>query len=418
MSSSAPAVPEIPTSQSQVALADSPTKAEVLAYLDWEIQNIREQEKLVGASTWSLTLALGAVLWLLLSESRSSWAELPALLYLICGFSLIQDFLTNAYFSAREKVPEPTLVRRVVRMSSVLGSRRRQILYFLLRGLCLLVALALLPGYVSGAVRWTIGVWLALQMLLMVFAFFIGSFDIELPEPEKKETSSKVKLRNFFLAALGWTFPLALTLIYWRPVFALHLTFRPEDYKTSLLVIVATFLTSLVLETRLRAEIAPALIALRRDLALGAMSHEDAAQHASYVVSGLTAEAYVRREFLKHEQLLQKSQNALQRLNENLRGLENGLASGANYDKEKVRTYLTDNTPFLDLLDKLDGNVAGFKLKLGFLPEGPIRRQFEEKAGVLEEGVRTGRETGRSHIRRILELVNQPSPPPPTATTH
>jgi hypothetical protein len=119
-----PVVPDTPTPQPQVALADTPTKAEVLAYLDWEIQNVREQENVVGASTWSLTLALGAVLWLLLSESHYSWAELPALLYLICGFSFLQDVLANAYFSAREKVPEPTLVRRVVRLSSVLGSRR------------------------------------------------------------------------------------------------------------------------------------------------------------------------------------------------------------------------------------------------------------------------------------------------------
>src|ERR1039457_960500 len=176
----------------------------------------------------------------------------------------------------------------------------------------------------------------------------MGSLDIELPEPQERKASTKVKLRNFLLASLAWSLSLALTLIYWRPVLTLHLTFRPEDYKTSLLVIVATFLASLVLETRLRAEIAPALIALRRDLALGVLSHANAAQQASYVVSGLTAEAFVRREFLKHEDLLRKMEGGIRKFKEDLLTIEGRLIEDQNYGPEKLSAHLSSFAPVFD----------------------------------------------------------------------
>jgi hypothetical protein len=386
-----------------VGLSDPPTRSEVLAYLDWEIQNTREQAKVVGASTWSLTLALGAVLWLLLSEARYSWAELPPVFYLICGFSLLQDFLAGAYYASREKVPRLTPVRRVVRPELIFGSRRRTILFSVLRCLGLLFALMHVPEYVTQPARWSAGVWFALPIPILLLAFLFSSLDVELPEPQ--EVAKKVKLRNSLIGTLFWLIPLVCGIIYWRPFLARRLTFPPEDYRTSLLIVVATFLGSLLLESRLRAEIQPELISLRRELALGTTRAEDAAQHASYVVSGLTADAYVQREFLKHEELLRAAGLAFTTIRDHLLEMETRVAAGSGQAPERAQGYLESLEPILNQLDRLDISVSSFRKKLERFADADTRRRFELKASSLEELIWARRGDVKSAIQRIKALI-------------
>ncbi len=403
MSAEDPAIsPPYPTLPS-VGLSDPPKTPEVLTYLDWEIYNIREQAKVVGASTWSLTLALGAVLWLLLSQDPLSWAQLPPVLYLICGFALVEDLLIAAYYNSREKVPPSNLVRRVTRLSLLFGSQRRKYLFLFLRCLLLLFALTLISAYATRPARWIAGAWFAAQLPFLFAGFLMGGLDIELPPLQKARKTLAV-----LVATLSWVFPLASAAIYWQPVLSQHLTLGAEDYKTALLVLGASFLFSLLIGSRARAEVEPELLSLRRDLALGRMKPDDAAEHAAYLVSGHTVEAYVRRKFRTHDDLLQSCSDSLKRIMANLIELEADLPAGSKYKLADVPAILAGVTPYLDGLDKLSTNATNVRKTLTMTSDLNLREELHQRAAALEERIRVDRRDALECIQRIRQVIEPP----------
>lgn len=396
-------------SQSAAALPAPLTKADALAYLDWEIQNCREQDKAVGTSSWSIVVALSAVVWLLLGEARYTWAQLPPVLYLGLGFLLIEDFLLGLYNAAGEKVPEPATVHRVVRLSLVMGSRGREMLFELIRGALGLAILMTAGSLVLPAARWVIGFWMVVRILTMAFGLLMSAFDIEVPDSKQKKSGKKLVKRSTPLALFVLVLVAVSVVLYWWPVLGRGVTFRPQDYRAALLGAVAFFLTGLLIQSKLRAEIIPPLMALRRDLALGLLPPDDVAREASFLVSGLTASDYVQREFLKHEAILRPVAQTVELINGQLRDVEARLTAAGGSAPSDLRELPEAYASIVTFLDRLDKNVSNFRKTLALLPEGTRRQELTQKASAFEDNALRSRDEMKSRLQRIRQLLDQGS---------
>jgi hypothetical protein len=130
-----------------------------LETIDWEIQAARDEGTAIGTSTWSVALALGAVVWLLASQASYSWPELPPLVHLVIGFSLIYDFLTGLYFAAGPTAPkeEPGRVKSPVALVDLM---RRPIVFDGIRRLTLAgLVLSGIDTFMSTGLGWIVLVW-------------------------------------------------------------------------------------------------------------------------------------------------------------------------------------------------------------------------------------------------------------------
>lgn len=387
-----------------------PTKTEVLETLDWEIRTARDEGTAIGTSTWSLALALGAVLWLLSSQASYSWPELPALVHLFIGFSLVYDLLDTLYHTAGPTVPkeEPERVRSA---AETLDPMRRRVVFETIRRLTVVgLVLSGLDTFMSTAMSWTMLVWYGvftvIFLLVLLMEFLVRLFSVG-PTPNKR-ASAKWERVGRLLSPTVWILPLVVAGLFWVPIFKDRQTFRGTDYTSAALIVLATFLVRLLLDSIQRSAKVPFLIPLRRDLAFGIIGPEEAARRARLALSGLTVDEFVKKEFDAHKKFMTDVNGTFARTNSSLGKMETDLQAG---QKRDLTGYLVKVAEIVEFGSRLEKNHTSFLGKLEALPEGAERNALKIEADKLIEAIRESRAKTASRIERVRGLISSPSKP-------
>lgn len=370
----------------------------MLETLDWEIRTATDEGKAIGTSIWSLTLALGAVLWFLSKESTYSWRDLPPLIHLVIGFSLIYDFLSGLYFTAGPKLPEQQ-PKRVTSASDMLSPQRRVLVFDLLRRLTLaVIAISGFDPLLSGATKWIVFLWFGPVVLIYLLGLAISALPLE-AKPDKEPTPRQKTFKTW-ISAFGWVSPLLVASAFWIPLVAHGQTFNASDYRCAALVVVATFLIHLLLGSLQRSALLPFLISLRRDLALGVISAADASSRARLSLSGLTVDEFIRKEFAAHKTLMTMAYDTFVKINSFLGVIENDLQARPERDPEQ---YLPQYEGLVGSGSRLDNNHTHFLGKLEALPEGPARDALRAEADDLITAIRDSRAEATTRIAKIRQ---------------
>lgn len=369
--------PEIPDTPGSLS------KADVLAFLDWEISTASGQQNQFGTSSWSLVGALAGTLWLLLSEAHYKWTELPPLGYLVVGYFLISDLLAMLYDGASISTPELEHPKRVMRPSLIFGFRRRNIVFEILR-LAALTAIVLHLGmYLSRGQQLVTAGYFVLLDALLVLIWLLSLVHIELvPDASKNETKwlSPVAMGSLFIAQV-----VVLT-VFLNPFWAKRLEFQPADHKNAILVVIASFLLNVLLSTRGHAAMTPFLTQLRREVSTGELSPQAAASEAMAKLSGLSVKDYVSREFNKHKDLLKRMTAALERLSANIDEIDRQEATSLS---TRAVEFLDEWTGLLRAIDRIEKNEEYFRKKVEKLAQGRARDEVEREANVLIDHFRS-----------------------------
>ena len=384
--------------------------------IDWEIRTALDEGTAIGTSTWSLALALGAVMWLLASQASYSWPELPALVHLSIGFSLVYDLLDALYYTASPTVPkeEPERVRSA---AETLDPMRRRAVFETIRRLTVVgLVLSGMDPFMSKTMSRTILVWYGVFTVIFLLAFLV-EFLVRLfsvgPTPSKR-ASVKWERVGRLLSPIGWILPLVVAGLFWVPIFKDRQTFSGTDYRSAALIVLATFLVRLLLDSIQRSAKVPFLIPLRRDLAFGVVGPEEAARRARLALSGLTVDEFVKREFDAHKLLMTQVSDTLARINSSLGQAEKDLQTGQKRDK--VTEYLAKCTELVEIASRLEKNHTAFLSKLEALPEGAERNALKTEADKLIEAIRQSRAEATSRVARIRGLIASAGTPQPPAT--
>jgi hypothetical protein len=381
-----------------------------LKTIDWEIQTAGDEGSAIGTSTWSIALALGAVLWLLSSQASYSWPELPALVHLVIGFSLIYDLLDTLYFTAGPTVPkeEPERVKSAV---ETLDPMRRRVVFETIRRLTVVgLVLSGLDSFMSKAMSRIVLAWYGVFTSIFLFALLL-EFLVRLlaagPTP-KRRTSVRLERVGRLLSPIGWILPLVVAGLFWVPIFKEKQTFSGTDYRSAALIVLATFLVRLLLDSLQRSAKLPFLIPLRRDLAFGIVGPEEAARRARLALSGLTVDEFVKKEFDAHKPLMTDVNGTFTKTNSTLEKIETDLQAG---QKRDLKGYLVKVAEIVEFGSRLEKNHTSFLGKLEALPEGPERNALRVEADKLIGAIRESRAEATSRIERIRGLINPPSKP-------
>jgi hypothetical protein len=267
--------------ESPADLTALPTRETLLGLLESELALLSQQQTNSGWTSWAITGAIGALVWMLLGQWESGWpaGNTWALAYLsfTVGGVAVMGFMTT--------VQSQNLVSsRKTRFHlgySNFGKQRPSVFWGILQGG--IVTFIVFWCHASLAVRWMVLSWSGTALLVYVLAIILSYTEF----PFNAQISS-VRLKPRILLLIHGT----VAVYVWGLVFLLvrELMARmpsSADIKVGGLLAAIYFLISRIFEDGGSRSLIDNLLRVRRELALGDMSVKDAARHVEIEFLGM-----------------------------------------------------------------------------------------------------------------------------------
>jgi hypothetical protein len=296
------------------------TRRDVVRAIDWEIASVDRQTQSSGFTAWTLTAALGGVLWLLVRESTLPWSAIRDLLFLILGFSLLVDLAEMLDGLLAPPTPEIRLVARVISPQQVFGPLRREFAYYLPRAIALSI-IAYSDHSLPVAFRSLIIVWYALHFVLTTLALLGSMLSISLAQNEPAHRR-RAAIANVIVAALL----VSAAASFWWWFWTTKSVYLSSCYRVALLIVGVGVLVRLNFLSRRQTPLLERLRVLRRETALMMIAPGEAADTLDFLISGQTVKAYREMELRRREVALRSVKEKVAGLVTGAEGLQDRLA--------------------------------------------------------------------------------------------
>lgn len=292
----------------------APTKHDVLAAIDWELSVLAERRKILGATAWTLTVGLGATLWLLFSRQHS-WAELSHFCFLLFGLSLLYDFLLGIFITLEGFFKPAPVTGFLFSLARRFGPLHRFLTLQILTTVLLVACLWGARSEVRQPLFVVLFSILGFRLVLLLLASAVARWPAFV---EDKDDDQPRKLQGPLAKAVLFMFGVVPTLWFWGEFLRTKPTVSLDTFHSAALVCVARLLIDLLIVCQMPTTLIVTLQGLRRGLALDLLSISDAKAQLQIALVG------VRRDELLQEklaELISCYQPSLSALDESIRWL-------------------------------------------------------------------------------------------------
>jgi hypothetical protein len=402
----------------------APERADALAAIDWELANLSEEQRALGATVWTLLAALGGVVWLLTGETLP-WSEATNVAILFLGLSLLLDILMAIYSfcsPSPSSVPTPSYFQA---LSRKLGLLRVEMVFELVRTAVLYGCLLAGRGRLS---VW-LGNFLALFLYGRVFFIIVALTGSGLRLPIRVRDKGRSRDNPFRPYFSGFFMLAGIGLVSW--FFWDYLKTKPQvppaSFRTAALAVVGAFLTSRLLVSLRPMPLKEFLTSLRRGTSVGAITPLDAFSQLRIAFVGMTGEEVVQQDtgvlLGSFTAVSEKIAGTVAWLDEQA-GKAMAMASPTPAEKNAFReNFIQDHDRHTERIDKELGDTQRLYLKLQrkfrtFYGED-VAKHFEGvtepyftriKAQAIDLGAK------RKAFSEIVARIPTTSPPTPPGT--
>lgn len=288
---------------SEVQASPNPTVEQTLKTLDFEINRINEVHKRPGWTVWALCGSIVSAIWLITDQWVPEKTNVISVLYLFLLFSLIYDFITITRMIAPNTSNDPDRSFTVIQLFDFVPPHS-----FLLTAIhaAILLSIALLMRSTLGALLTTAIVFPYTIMLLVNGYIFIASFFLNFVY-----ISSRAGIGNKKLKMALYCFRIACAiLLLW--ICSRLIDYALSQYNDSItlsdvriagLLVIISVLVNWLTAHNSSDPLLGSLINIRRELAFGRVTVDDAISQADIAITGMKFDKYMRSdldEWLKY----------------------------------------------------------------------------------------------------------------------
>ncbi|MBD0370286.1 MAG: hypothetical protein ICV60_05585 [Pyrinomonadaceae bacterium] len=342
----------------------TPTPESLLSLLDFEIEELENENKRSGWSQWAILAAIAGALWLLTDELKAASFNTITSLKIFLGGIALADLLSWIYrgftFSSQSIDEEP----RFYSWRTLFSNSRMQSAFELLRAI-LLITLALLGSTFSWPLLalfiFSYGVWGAANLLPLLLPILKPDFiqPVDLPKPAK-------------VSAIIWGLLLTVPMLVFLALLFASLP-HPlgtviSDFRVGGLLAIASYLLVILMSVLTTPSKLLPLINLRRRFVLGKISLNEAILQTEIILGGMTAVDALRDSFFNLIFLVDRINEQIQNATVSVQAMEANIPDSQNEDKtivdDKKKTLISIEGGYRYFIGERDKYVELFKKQL------------------------------------------------------
>ena len=321
----------------------SEDRTRILDAVDFEIQRIDTEQSRKGWTFWAVLGAAGSGVWLILDQFGSVLHVITVLQLTLCFTSVVISFI----LISNSLLPQSLNKNFSLRFRSAKEMNRLQILFELIRSVGILLISLLITDGVSLSSRILTGVIFGFLALLCLGALIFSLFGLAMQVPSKPDSRTNLGF-GIALVLLSW-----IVYSYTAAAMSSPDGISSADFRMAGLIVAVSYLIPVMASQLTASPLLSSLIEIRRDLAMGRIDCENAAQQLDIAVLGMKTEDLLQEDVRK---ILQNLENVNRQLALQSTSFENfNYSEMENVPEQEFKAWLSS---FIDLNTNLSDNNA------------------------------------------------------------
>lgn len=391
------------------------TREELLEALDKDMETIAASQSAAGLNDWAILGALAALLWFALDAWEQGHFVLRNVLILTLTLTITWDWLKRmAAQLDSSPLAEVQMENRFLSLPGLLGTTRTNIIFGLAKKSFFLAVVFYLKSPFL--------LWLQIYFCMDVFGSILAlaiSYWGDLPEISRE---NKFIPRYAIRAGLVFTavLPAGIGVFAWGIVWLNAAGLTTHDWRMGLVFSALIYLMSLAVQNRISTHFLNAYKTIRRNLAYGHISLEDARNQADLLSVGGTLDQTLSFHLKRASNVTERAEIALHRARQKVMTFADSVAEWANLSaspetKEKQAKSVKHQQELFDemdegteLLNKAKKLWEKFEARFQYLAatsSEPIKT-VENLVGQMKVKTKD-METAFTQTKELLELTHQ-----------